>query len=286
MKAAQGSIRHVSDTARWVAVYRARETERPDALFRDPFARRLAGERGEEIARSLPIHNRNSWSWTARTFLVDRLILEQVHQGADLVINLAAGLDARPYRMELPAALRWVELDLPDILDYKEEILAREKPACALERIRIDLADAAARSSLLNSMIEKSQKALIVSEGLLIYLSPDQVGALASDLAGIPTCRNWVTDIQSPGLLRMIQKTMAPQISEGAAKFQFAPENGPDFFKSCGWAPVEVHSMLKTAARLRRLPFLFRFFALLPERPERMGSRPWSAVCLLANGRS
>ena len=33
-------IRHISDTARWAAIYRARETERPNAVFRDPLARR------------------------------------------------------------------------------------------------------------------------------------------------------------------------------------------------------------------------------------------------------
>jgi O-methyltransferase involved in polyketide biosynthesis len=37
------TIEHISDTARWVAFYRAMETERPDAIFRDPFARQLAG---------------------------------------------------------------------------------------------------------------------------------------------------------------------------------------------------------------------------------------------------
>jgi O-methyltransferase involved in polyketide biosynthesis len=45
-------IRDVSDTAIWVAYYRARETERPDAMFRDPLARVLVGDRGEKIARS------------------------------------------------------------------------------------------------------------------------------------------------------------------------------------------------------------------------------------------
>src|ERR1700683_3089968 len=48
-------IRNVSDTARLVAVDRAVESERPDALFRDPFARRLAGERGARIAKSNPL---------------------------------------------------------------------------------------------------------------------------------------------------------------------------------------------------------------------------------------
>ena len=59
-----------------------------------------------------------------------------MQHGVDLVVNLAAGLDTRPYRMALPPSLRWVEVDLPDILDYKEEILAGAAPACALERVQ------------------------------------------------------------------------------------------------------------------------------------------------------
>jgi methyltransferase (TIGR00027 family) len=125
-------IHHISDTARWAAVYRARETERPDAVFRDPYARRLAGERGEQIAKSQPFHEQNSWSWVARTYAFDDFIIRQVQQGVDLVLNLAAGLDARPYRMALPSSLNWVEVDHAEILDYKEEILGSEKPACAL----------------------------------------------------------------------------------------------------------------------------------------------------------
>ena len=280
---AETSIHHVSDTARWAAGFRARETERPDALFRDPFARRLAGKRGEEIAKTLPFHEKNSWSWITRTWLFDRLITEQIHNGTDLVINLAAGLDARPYRMELPSTLEWIEVDLPDILDYKEEILGGEKPVCALQRIRVDLADISARCALLERFRGRSARALILSEGLLIYLSAQQVGTLARDLAQVPAFNNWIADIASPGLLLMIQKNTVAQISEGAAQLQFAPENGPEFFKSYGWAPSEVHSTLKTAARLKRLPFFLRLLSHLPEKPANMGSRPWAGVCVLRN---
>src|ERR1700757_703785 len=133
------TIRHISDTARWAAMYRARETEREDALFRDPFARRLAGERGEQIAKATPFHEKHSWSWVTRTYLFDRIIGEEIVHGADTVVNLAAGLDARPYRMPLPGSLRWVEVDLPEILDYKEELLKSEKTACTLERVRLAL---------------------------------------------------------------------------------------------------------------------------------------------------
>lgn len=276
----QPSIRHISDTARWAAVYRARESQRPEPLFHDPFARKLAGERGEEIARTLPFHEKNSWSWVTRTYVFDRLITQQLQQGTDLVLNLAAGLDARPYRMPLPANLIWVEVDLPAILDYKEEILGREKPRCRLERVRLDLANVEERRALLDRLAKQATNALVLSEGLLIYLSADQVETLAQDLAQRSAFQSWIADIASPGLLEMIKKNTAAQIGEGAADLQFAPQNGPQFFTACGWNPAEVHSVLKTAARLKRLSFLMRLVALFPEKPESSGNRPWGGICL------
>ena len=105
-------------------------------------ARRLAGERGERIAATMPFFEQHAWTWVTRTYLFDQFITEQVEQGVDLVLNLAAGLDARPYRMALPPSLRWVEVDLPELLAYKEEVLAGEKPVCELERVALDLANA------------------------------------------------------------------------------------------------------------------------------------------------
>src|SRR5947199_10409628 len=116
-------VRNSSDTALLAAIYRARETERPDAVFRDPFAQRLAVERRDQIAKSMPLSERATWAWITRTYAYDEFIKQQVSKGVDMVVNLAAGLDARPYRMSLPASLHWIEVDLPGILDYKEEIL-------------------------------------------------------------------------------------------------------------------------------------------------------------------
>src|SRR5581483_8449662 len=117
MDETKGVVRHVSDTALWAAVHRARETEREDAQFRDPFARRVAGERGEQIASAIAVAEADEWSWMARTYLFDRFIDDQVKQGADLVLNLGAGLDARPYRKAWPSSLTWIEADLPEIFD-------------------------------------------------------------------------------------------------------------------------------------------------------------------------
>jgi len=274
-------IRDVSDTARWMAVYRARETERPDAVFRDPFARALAGERGERIAQALTFGDQEAWPFLARTHLFDRFVAKQVKQGADLVVNLAAGLDTRPYRMDLPASLRWVEVDLPDILDYKEEILADVRPVCALERVRLDLSNADARRGLFDRLGRSARHVLVLSEGLVIYLMPQEVGALALDLATPASFDHWVVDISSPGLVEMLKKRTGDVMNQAGAPFLFAPAEGPPFFTAYGWIPAEVRSIIKAAASLERLPFMLRIFSMFPESSGAQGSRPWSAVCLL-----
>jgi methyltransferase (TIGR00027 family) len=278
---AEPLIRDISDTARWAAVFRAREHDRTDAVFRDPFARRLAGARGEEIADNLSAGNRQLWAWVTRTYLFDQFIGEQVAQGVDLIVNLAAGLDARPYRMQLPASLNWVEVDLPDLLCYKEEVLRDEKPVCSLKRVGLDLADQSARRELFEELGRKARHVLVLSEGLLVYLDRKHVGSLAEDLARPSSFERWVFDLVSPGLLRMLQRQWQQQLAKADAPLKFAPREGPNFFNRYGWQTLDVRSILKTAAQIKRLSFGMRLLAKLPESSAEQGKRPWSGICLL-----
>lgn len=276
----ENPVRNISDTARWVAVYRAQETERPDALFRDPFARRLAGERGEQIMVSMSEGNNATWSWTMRTVLMDAFIAAGIRDGVDCVVNLAAGLDARPYRMDLPASLTWIEVDLPEILAYKEEILASERPVCRLERVRLDLSKSKGRRERFEEWGSRAKKVLILSEGLLIYLTSEEVGLLGLDLASPKSFHTWITDLVSPGLLRMLQKNWGKKLADAGAPLKFGPPEGPEFFTRCGWKPRDVRSMLKAAAGAGRLPFFLKLVAMLPESkgPKR---GPWGGICRL-----
>lgn len=274
-------VRNISDTALWVAHYRAQETERPDAHFRDPYARALAGERGREIAKAQKFGDKNAWSFVTRTVLFDRFIDDEVRAGVDLVINLAAGLDTRPYRMDLPTTLRWIEVDLPAILDYKESILADAKPRCRLERVRLDLADESARRARFAEMIAGAARAVVVTEGLLIYLEREQVTSLARDLRALPPARSWIVDIASPGLLKMMSQRGGEMIARAGAPFKFAPEDGAEFFVPVGWRASDVASLLKAAAKLHRLRPMLRLFALFPDPRKPPADRPWSAVVRL-----
>lgn len=273
------AVRNISDTARWVAYFRALESKRPDALFRDPFAERLAGARGVEIANTLPEGNKHEWAWVARTYLFDKFIAQAVSEGADMVINLAAGLDARPYRMDLPSSLQWVEVDFPEINSYKQELLAGEKPKCRLERFSVDLTDPVARQKLFADLNARASKIAVASEGLLIYFTPEQVASLAVDLAAGTNYQTWIIDLASPGQLRLMQRSTGKQLSEAGAAFKFGPAEGPGFFLPIGWKAREVQGFLKTAAQLNRAPV--ELLALLPEPKGLPGNYPWTGVCLL-----
>ena len=247
------AIEHVSDTARWVAVYRAIETERPDAIFHDPFARRLAGERGQAIVDEMKRGRSMAWAMITRTAVFDELILDVVRrEKVDLVVNLACGLDARAWRLDVPRDLHWVDVDFPVMIDYKTDIMKNEKPVCRYEAIAADLTDDRARSALFARLGAGAQRVLVIAEGLLIYLTPEQVATLANDLHAQASFRWWIIDLAHPQLLTMMTKMWGGKVSGGNAPFLFAPEEGTGFFLPLGWRERVFRSQGDEALRLNR----------------------------------
>jgi len=248
---ADNPIRNVSDTASWVAVYRAMESERPDAHFNDPYARRLAGERGQAIVDAMPRGRMMSWPMVVRTAVMDEIIERCIAQGARTVLNLAAGLDARPYRMDLPPDLRWLHVDMPEMVEYFRERMAGETPRCELEFVPADLRDAAARRDVL-ARAPGHGPVLVLTEGLLVYLEADDVAALARDLHDVARARWWLTDLASPMLLKYLEKQWQPKLREGNAPFRFGPAEGTAWFAPYGWREAEFRSTWDESLRLHR----------------------------------
>ncbi|WP_133479844.1 class I SAM-dependent methyltransferase [Cognatilysobacter segetis] len=277
-------VRNVSDTARWVAIYRAMESERPDAIFRDPFARRLGGERGEAIVRAMPRGRSMAWPMIVRTAVMDEIVLRCVREGARTVLNLAAGLDARPYRLELPADLRWMHVDLPDMLGYFREQMAGETPRCHLEFHAADLRDAATRRELFADAA-RAGPVLVITEGLLIYLDAEDVAGLARDLHDVAHARWWLTDLASPLLLERFTRHLDSNLAAGNAPFRFAPADGTAFFAPMGWREREFRSTWDESLRIKRsvpaAPFWQLRSRLTPRRHAAV--RRMSGIVLLEN---
>ena len=280
MAAAPAALRNISDTALWAAHFRAQESLRPDRLFCDPYAEKLGAQLGAEIARTLPEGEKHAWDWVTRTYLFDQMIRKEIAEGTDLIVNCAAGLDARPYRMQLPSTLQWIEADLPDILEYKAERLAGDKPACQLERVAVNLADLEARRRFLASVVSRGKRGVVLTEGLVIYLTAEEVAAFARDLCGAACFERWILDLHSPRLLKMMQRRTGKALEKVGASFQFGPAEGPSFFAPLGWKLIQIEGLLDTAARFGRPPFIARLFAKLFDTRNWHGKRPWSGICL------
>jgi len=259
-------VAHVSDTALWVAVHRATESTRKDALFRDPYAERLAGERGRRIVSQLDAAKGSAWSIITRTAVLDELIMAAIRDGADTVLNLAAGLDTRPYRLSLPSSTRWIEVDFAAMITYKESKLVDARPQCALERIALDLTDRTARQRLFARVNEESRQVLVITEGLLIYLTQDDVAALAEDLHAAPHFRQWIADVLTAELLEWLLKTHFKTFASGSVRMHFAPPGGIAYFERFGWRAQTVRRMTVESRRLKReMPraWLFRLLRSL-----------------------
>jgi methyltransferase (TIGR00027 family) len=247
-------IRDISDTARWAAWCRAVESERPDALFHDPLAKILAGEQGPAIEAAMN-KGRGSTvsSLVVRTVSFDTMILDRLAEGGiDTVVNLAAGLDTRPYRLALSEDLRWIEVDLPDLIAFKEGCLADAKPLCHVERVALDLAEADPRRQLLAAIGDRSKGSLVLTEGLLLYLDSALVTALARDLAAIPAMRSWLMDLLHPALLPHVVRSWNSQEAGSATIPRFAPEGGAEYFRPLGWSLHHWVSARDEAERLDR----------------------------------
>ncbi len=285
MSATPGTIENVSDTARWVAFYRAQESDRPDAHFHDRFARRLAGERGEAIALSMHAGARSSsWAMVVRTQVMDEIILRLVGQGVDTVLDLAAGLDARPWRLPLPPSLRWIDADLPGILGYKQQTLVGEKPVCDYRAVPIDLREGEKRRALFAEVAGQSRQTLLLTEGLLIYLDPEHVRTLAADLHGPPVFRWWLMDIMSPRLVKILLRRWGKKLEAGNAPFRFAPDEGTAFFAPFGWREAEFRSMWTESFRLKRtMPYasLWRVLSLFSSPERRAQGQRMAGITLL-----
>ncbi len=199
------------------------------------------------------------------------------------MLNLAAGLDTRPFRLPLPASLRWFHVDLPPMIDYLRERLDGATPRCLLEYVAADLTDATQRRAAFAKAAGQGP-VLVIAEGLLIYLAPEQVADLADELHSSPDMRWWLIDLGSPDLLKRLAKQWGGNLAAANATFRFAPAEGTAFFGPHGWRESEYRSTWEESLRLKRHMRFAHFFNLLAKlapKAKREAGRRMSGIVLL-----
>jgi len=188
----------------------------------------------------------------------------------------------------LPPTLRWLHVDLPDMLDYFRERMAAETPRCELEFITADLREAGARREVFAKAASQGP-VLVITEGLLVYLERDQVSELARDLHDLAHARWWLTDLASPMLLKFLEKQWQPKLTQGNAPFRFGPAEGTAFFEPYGWQEAEFRSTWDESKRLKRtMPgaWLWTLLSTFQSAQKREAGRRMSGIVLLESRRA
>ena len=357
-----GGLDPVAATARWVAAERARESARPDALFTDPLADRLAGEPGRALAAWMRGDSQfESPTLPVRTRFFDDAVLAAVGRArarptavaqlghptptgsqpprppaagrrptrppaarhhpptdpppptsrppktrppttrppatypptthpstrprptsrprdrppADQVVVLAAGMDARAYRLDLPAELAWFELDRPALLAVKERELAEVVPRCRRYAIGCDLAEDWP-AALLGAGFDPARPAVWLVEGLLAYLDGDLVELLLDRLTALaaPGSHLLCDPIGKSLLASPWMRPYLAKLADAGMAWRFGTERPEELLVPRGWRPT-VSLMADVATGLGRWPF-----PQMPATPPacRRAPRPRAAV--------
>jgi methyltransferase (TIGR00027 family) len=181
----------VGATALGAAEMRAEEQLRADRLFDDPHAAAFVAAAPplfpemDSIADDPAIAALKaafSADIVVRTRFYDDFVRSAAEAGCRQIVLVAAGLDARAFRLDWPAGARVFELDLPEVLAFKAAVLRdqRAQPRCARVVVGVDLREDWA-TDLIAAGFDRHARTAWTAEGLLPYLSHDDaVGLLTS----------------------------------------------------------------------------------------------------------
>jgi nitronate monooxygenase len=233
----------VALTARWIAASRAVESERGDALFRDPLARDLAGSEGfafrKAMGSGMSMPDDRDPHLAIRTRFFDDALMQwaRAHPSPQIVM-LAAGMDSRAFRLDWPHGTVLFEVDRPEVFDYKEPILARlgATPRCDRRIVRADLAGDWT-PALLETGFDPTRVAAVSAEGLVMYLEEADAIRLFQTLGRLLPPESWLgldfvnkemlTSPYTAGLIQLLQKLGCP--------WHFGIANPESFFEQYGW---------------------------------------------------
>ncbi len=234
-------------TSRWVAALRERETLRPDRLFEDPFAGVFAGEEGRRlcamIESDLPSLSNNR-GLGVRTRFLDDMLATAMEVGLRQVVILAAGMDARAYRLKWPDGTVIYEVERPEVLAYKETVLTGlgAVPNADRRPVPIDLQDDFA-TAIQDAGFVSTEPAAFLVEGLLVYL-PDEFAAqrILRMVAGLasPSSRIGLDLVASRLLAMPFLAPVMQRMSDMGASWRYGTDDPKSLMLQAGFSDVQV----------------------------------------------
>jgi methyltransferase (TIGR00027 family) len=237
-------------TSRWVAANRALETEAPNRLFEDHFAHVLAGEEGfallaasQKAKPPTPAGGPDPYLSIRTRFFDDALLGAVNERGLQQVVLLAAGMDARAFRLTWPLGTTLFEVDRDEVIEQKEAVLRGlgARPMCQREVVRADL-ERDWVNPLLRAGLDQGQPAAFLAEGLLMYLDAGAVASLLASVQRLARPGSWLgADLVGSELLSSPYfKAFLELLERFGCPWRFGTAQPEQLLARYGWAATVV----------------------------------------------
>jgi methyltransferase (TIGR00027 family) len=232
---------NISLTAVAIAHFRALESSRDDRLFDDALAAPLVAASGlpmSQISLSDVVAGRVYESVAARTRYLDERIVGAVDGGCKQVVILAAGLDTRAFRLRVPTDTRYFEIDLQELVQFKESTLTNEGAVSPCQRIALS-ADLLAdwTTALQEAGFDPRAPTVWVAEGLFMYFTDDQSESLLAEISTVSALGSHLCFVHfGPGALEEEQsRELAERVKTGGFSFESYLADPATWCQRFGW---------------------------------------------------
>jgi len=253
------TMKTVSLTSKWTAAIRALESEYGDeCLFKDDLARKLAEPEGFELLDRYKGAGVREFVSIRTRFFDDAVSATVFRNSIQQVVLVAAGMDTRAYRLTWPDGVILYEVDHKGLLVEKNKRLLELRAQPNLPRINVatDLTQPWL-GNLEHAGFDSSVGVLWVVEGLLFFLSVDQVSNLLMSLKEFSAPNSHlITDMPSESLLKNpINLTFLSKLCEDGCPWQFGCDNPEQFLYRHGWKVTEIKEPGEIEVGKKRWPY-------------------------------
>jgi len=236
----------ISDTAIYCCGVRMEDAERAHSACNDHYAKIFMDDRCREIYAPFRSEKNVNASIITRCRIIDDFIRQKINDDQNIrVITVGAGFDTRPYRI---AGGDWIEVDEPQIINYKNEKLAVKECKNPLRRISVDFSG----ESLIDKLndLKTDQPVVIVIEGVFMYLDSDAISKTIRDLQMLFPRHTLFCDLMAKNFYERFKGTFDKKIGGLGTAFILQSDSPESFFTRHHYAHVSCTPIFKKSAEM------------------------------------
>lgn len=236
----------ISNTAYYCCGVRMEDAERTPSLCNDHFARRFMDERGLRIYEPFRAEKLPNISNIVRCRIIDDFVRDELGKDPGTrVVTIGAGFDTRPYRL---SGGDWIEIDEPQIIQYKNERLPVAESLNPLRRMSIDFSTDSLAAKL--GTVATDKPVVVVMEGVFMYLEAAPIGDTLRDIKSRFPRHVLLCDLMNRAFLEKAAQSVHSKLAAAGAPFTERPDDPADIFRRNGYAETANVPMFRRAMEL------------------------------------